>query len=199
MEIDTTKYDKFIGSYAMKVYDPNSSRIYYTSKVFIMRKQLTASSEMYRNNHLFPISDHKFFIKGDTNEYEFFTNNAGNCNKYVITHGEKKYTFLRMEEKVKDLNEASELLGEYYSDEMKTSYVLKIKNEKLTFEHPVNPDVHIYKIGDGEAGYYGDTWWFKDVIFIRNRNCEIIGIKIQTFGNLSTNIRLNKVSVKEMN
>ncbi len=54
---------------------------------------------------------------------------------------------------------------------------------------------YIYKVGDGKSGYAGDTWWFNGVDFIRDENNNVIGFYVQTTGgNLSTNIRFDKVN-----
>ncbi len=146
IDLDVKSFDNYLGSYALKLKEPDGNRIYYLSRVFIKNNRLVATSSMYNNNRLFPISEKKFFIKGDTNEYEFFTDKENICYQYIITHGENEYTFLKMEKKVQDLMRVKELLGEYYSKQLNTTYLLTIKDGELTFVHPVNEDALFIKL-----------------------------------------------------
>ena len=194
IELNSQVYDKYIGDYAMKLDNPNGNEIYYLSEVFLKQGQLIANSVLYRNNMLYPISTDEFFIRGGNNTYTFYTDDHGYCSHYSIKQDDRKYTFYRMEKEVTNIEGVIELLGEYYSDELNTSYLLSVNDKKLTVSHPVNEDVHLYKVGTDNDDYVGDQWWMNDVVFIRDEEKKVTGFIVQTTGgNLSKNIKFKKV------
>ena len=194
-EIDTSIYDRYVGEYAMKA--PSEDRSYYYARVDVKDGNLIFDSPLYRNNRLYPISKDRFFVIGNTNEYNFHQNELGICDKVTIHHDDKEYVFLQVETKVSNIKEAKEIIGEYYSDELKEPlliYVPKDENELAIAGSMTNDHAHIYKVGDGASGFYGSDWWCSDIVFIRDENKKIVGFHITAAGNsYAANIEYNKI------
>ncbi len=193
--IDTSIYARYVGDYALKC--PSESRSYYLAKVFVKDGILVFDSPLYRNNRLYPISEDRFFIVGDTNEYTFLRNEGGQADKIMIRHGDKEYVFLRMETGASRIQEAEQIAGEYYSEELKEPLLISVSRDedKLTIAGSLTNDhAHLYKVGDGLSGYVGSAWWCSDVVFTRDERQKINGFLITAAGeNYAADIKYRKI------
>ena len=70
----------------------------------------------------------------------------------------------------------SDFAGEFYSEELSTTYSFIMKEGKLTAKHSRFSDFDLSLIK--EDVFSGDAWFFGQVAFIRDANASITGFKV---------------------
>ncbi len=134
------------------------------------------TSDNNQKTELYPISENEFmmgnyklsFHKKET-EKDFYL-------KLTISDFEYngKKVFLKSFDKLKV--DVEEYTGRYYSEELGTSYIFKVKDNKLVATHSRNKDIILNPFQ--ENLFIGNEWFFRKVEFIRNKKLEIIACKV---------------------
>jgi CubicO group peptidase (beta-lactamase class C family) len=70
----------------------------------------------------------------------------------------------------------AELTGEYYSDELNTSYTFVIESGKLVARHFRTGDINLTPVKENIFG--GDQWYFGQIEFIRDESKRVTGCKV---------------------
>lgn len=83
----------------------------------------------------------------------------------------------------------SEFTGIYYNDELRTSYKLIVKNNKLVATHSLNQDIELNPLGKDE--FYSNQSFFGRLLFIKNKKNEIVSYTLS--GQNLSNIFFRKV------
>lgn len=68
--------------------------------------------------------------------------------------------------------------GEYYSNELSTTYTFKLKRNQLVAVHSRLSDITLTHLN--KDSFDGDTWFFNDIEFTRDTNNVIIGCKVSS-------------------
>jgi CubicO group peptidase (beta-lactamase class C family) len=88
-------------------------------------------------------------------------------------------------------NNLKDFEGEFYSEELTTSYFLKAEDGKLIMSHTRLSDVKLTEIGKDKFSGSGDTIFSFEMEFLRNKKGEFIGLEISNFG--AKNVKFTKV------
>ena len=125
---------------------------------------------------LFPVSETKFVAEGAKLETNFMVEPNGNISSIKIDMGIMKVTASRFTEIKLSKKELSAFIGNYYSDELKTIYTLKIKNDVLIGEHLRYPDTKLTPSTQNE--FNGSNAWLRNVKFERTKENQITGFRL---------------------
>jgi CubicO group peptidase (beta-lactamase class C family) len=139
---------------------------------------------------LFPESETKFFLKVMDAQVEFqkdekgqFTQVTGYQNSQVL----KGKRIVPASSAPKDL---SEYAGDYYSEELGTTYTIVLMDGKLIAQHRRNSDIPLTaKIKDA---FTGGAWFFSNVTFTRDKENHIDGLTVS--GSRVRNLRFDRQS-----
>jgi hypothetical protein len=154
----------------------------YSQDSFIIRvERLNSSLVIHQlmdpNIRLYPESTNKFFLKDGVERYSFQRDGEGQVNQLTIhTSQGGEFQLKKLDPKVSGYDSVEDLLGEYYSDELKTTYRIEIREDQLIATHFQNEKVFLVRV-DGDH-YFGDAWWFSEVKFIRDENDNVIGFRL---------------------
>jgi hypothetical protein len=154
----------------------------YSQDSFIIRvERLNSSLVIHQlmdpNIRLYPESTNKFFLKDGVERYSFQRDGEGQVNQLTIhTSQGGEFQLDRLDPKVSGYDDVETLLGEYYSDELETTYRVAIRENQLIVEHFQNEEVFLVRVDQDH--YWGDTWWFSEVRFIRDENNDVTGFRL---------------------
>ena len=73
----------------------------------------------------------------------------------------------------------NEYLGDYYSEELDTTYKIVFKDGNLIVQHFRNDDVSLNAVSADK--FSAEVWWFKSVLFTRDGKGNIEGFRLSTF------------------
>lgn len=181
--------DNYVGDYVFKSADNNY--LYRFAKVSVTAENFIFNSALARNNRLYAETDRKFFIVGADNRYEFICDEKGKCITVKANIEGSDYIFNRVYPSVANREQVGEYFGEYYSEDINSTYFIDIKDTRLIVRSLLNEDVHLSMIE--KDLYVSDCWWFREVMFTRNRDKQIDGFVIQTDnGNITKSLKFRK-------
>lgn len=106
--------------------------------------------------------------------------------KHEMGHVSK---WIRMKEEVFSQTKLSDYVGEFHSEELSTTYNLKIVDGQLKLEHPGVRSCNFKQTGVNT--FQGSVWYLNQLKFVRNSTGVIIGLKISNVS--SKNIYFGKV------
>ena len=89
---------------------------------------------------------------------------------------------------VLNAQQLEEFTGDYYSDELSTSYTLVMLNGKLVAQHQRHNDIQLESTK--KDMFSGEQWFFRQVHFIRNNENQVTGFRLS--GGRVRNLRFDK-------
>jgi len=176
MSVKKEILDTYTGEYVNKINEGNY--IYQFAKVRLTPENLIFHTSRARNNRLYAETERKFFIVGADNKYEFQCDEKGESTKVIANLEGKEYIFTRIYPLIRNKTEVGELLGEYYSEELNTTYFIRITDNQLMSQSLLNEDVILSWVEPNI--YVSNKYWFREVAFTRGENGRIEGFNLQT-------------------
>jgi CubicO group peptidase (beta-lactamase class C family) len=82
-----------------------------------------------------------------------------------------------------------EYTGDYYSEELSTTYTLVVESGKLIARHFRTGDINLSSTGQDQ--FSGNRWYFGKVVFNRDSNGKIAGLKVS--GGRVRNLKFDKI------
>jgi hypothetical protein len=182
VEIEPDIIEEYVGIYTQ------ASRIIKVEKA---SNGLVIHLPWEQNIRVYPESDDKFFAKDANVQYSFQRDGDSQVNQLTIHTQRGEFEYGKLDSRVSGHDDVEELLGEYYSDELETTYGLEIRDDQLIVEHFQNEEVLLARLDQDH--YVGDKWWFSEVEFIRNQDNSVVGFRL----NADQNNIQNLLFVKE--
>jgi CubicO group peptidase (beta-lactamase class C family) len=155
----TGDYEIFPGNFFSLVAQKDS--LYFKG---FQSKDLLPLPTLAENQFSFPYIPHSKFTFSEKGCYWHFSDFKYSCKKVTIAPPNP------------DKINALEFAGIYYNEELRTSYILTVKNNKLVATHSLNQDIDLNVLG--KDGFYSDQSFFGALQFIRNKKNEIVGYKL---------------------
>lgn len=167
VEIDPAVYDDYAGDYQV---GPDVMTIFRDGD------RLWARQSGQPRVELLPESETRFFVRARDAYVTFERDEAGEVNRFIARMGQEEIEAPRIEPFVPDESALEEYAGEYYSEELGTTYTLVVRDGALVATHirhdpiplsPATPDA-----------FAGNTWFFQQVRFERNADGAIGGFRL---------------------
>jgi len=89
---------------------------------------------------------------------------------------------------ISNAQQLTEFLGDYYSNELGTTYTMVTQDGKLMAQHRRHNDIKLNPTK--EDTFLGERWFFRQVRFTRNSTKQITGFKLS--GGRVRNLRFEK-------
>jgi len=137
---------------------------------------------------LFPESETKYFLKVIDAQVEFQKDAAGKVNQLTLYQNQQNMVakrFVQMNASPADL---SEYAGDYYSEELGTTYTIILKDGRLIAQHRRNNDVLL--TAGAKDTFSGNAWYFSKASFTRDSDNHINGLTIS--GNRVRNLKFSR-------
>ena len=137
---------------------------------------------------LVPESENAFVIEQDQSRVLFHRDESGKVMSLTV---EKQNGETNRAYRVTPLNpqELTGLIGEYYSDELDTSYMVRVSDNKLIVQHRRNGEIPLLR--SSVADKFVSEGWF-DLVFTRDKEGAVTGFKLSS--ERSRNLQFHKRS-----
>lgn len=123
-----------------------------------------------------PLSETEFEIVGVEAKIKFIPNKGKNIELFKLHQGGQVMDVKRIATFDKSAIRLSHYTGEYFSEELSTSYNFAIVKGKLTARHNRLSDFGLNL--SNKDTFSSDSWFFGQVEFIRDSNDSVIGCKV---------------------
>lgn len=144
--------------------------------ISLNKGQLSALATGQSEVLLTQISTTEFKVEGVKAKIEFIPNAGKNIERIKLHQGGQIMEAPRVDAFDKTSVNLSDFSGEYYSEELSTTYSFTIVNDSLVAKHSRLSDFNLNPIKDDT--FNGEAWFFGQVVFIRDKNNMITGYKV---------------------
>jgi len=127
---------------------------------------------------LIPVSETQFTVMGVEAKLEFIPNGGDTVKLIKLHQGGQIMEAPRLKAFDKDAVKLSDFEGNYYSEELATTYQFKVVEEQLMAQHIRHSNFKLNPLK--EDVFSGDVWFFGQVTFERDENNNIIGCKVSS-------------------
>ena len=166
--VDPKVYDDYVGKYQLP-----GVVIAITKEGDRLMGQVTNQPQF----ELVAQSETAFLVKGeDAIRLTFGKGQSGRVTQLVVNQGGQEHTAQRLEGAPPGPGQLGEFAGDYYSEELGTTYSLVVRNEKLVAQHRRHNDIAMTAVESDL--FQGDAWWFGQVHFLRGPDRAITGFRL---------------------
>jgi hypothetical protein len=138
--------------------------------------QLSAEATGQPKVALTPISTTEYMVEGVDAKIEFVHNGGENIKLLKLHQGGQIMEAPRVKEFDKSSVNLSDFSGEFYSEELSTTYNFTVVDDNLVAKHNRLSDFNLNPIK--KDMFNGEAWFFGQVEFIRDSNDMITGCKV---------------------
>ncbi len=167
-KIDPAVYETYAGKYWFQL----GFFITITKENNRLMVKLTGQPKV----EILPESETRFFIKETGSQLTFHLNNIGQVIQLTFRRGSVDMSGEKLNPPVLDERKLAEYIGDYYSDELGTTYTIVVKNNKLVAQHRRHSDMLLNPTI--EDRFEGPQWFFGRIHFTRNKENRVEGFKL---------------------
>ncbi|RIA09932.1 CubicO group peptidase (beta-lactamase class C family) [Flavobacteriaceae bacterium MAR_2010_72] len=138
--------------------------------------QLSAEATGQSKVALTPISSTEYKVEGVDAKIEFIPNNGENINLLKLHQGGQIMEAPRVKEFDKSSVNLADFSGEFYSEELATTYNFTIDGDNLVAKHSRLSDFNLTPVK--KDMFRGEAWFFGQVEFVRDESNMILGFKV---------------------
>ncbi len=168
VKVDPQTYNAYVGQY--ELFPGFILTISKEGKRLIT--QATGQDEI----EVFPESPTKFFAKVMDAQISFQNVENGEASQLTLHQSGRDTVAKRVKVLPFDVTQMDTFTGEYYSEELGTSYTLALQEGQLVAQHRRHNDIALTPtIKDALSG---NSWWFRQVHFVRDNQQKVTGFKL---------------------
>jgi hypothetical protein len=178
VEVPVAVLDEYVGAYQLDI----------GGLVTIARRDsgLVAQAPVGESSTLVPLSANQLLMRANGALLTFERTLGKPAPGFEVRLGGQSFVGRRIE----PLPTAglTDLVGEYWSDELMTGYRLLIENDRLIARHARHPDVGLYALAPDALA--GSVWWFARAAITRDAAGRVDGLLLS--GNRVRNVRFER-------
>ena len=176
--LDPAMYDEYVGVYKLW---PG-----YIITITKENQRLMGQVTGRPKGELFPESERKFFVKGADVQVSF----QRVTGKVILTvHDEdQNLRALKFEPLALSVDQLTEYTGNYYSEELGTTYTFVVNDGQLVAQHRRHEDIKL--MPEQADAFFSGVWFFGQVKFMRDQSKRITGLKVSN--ERATNVHFDK-------
>lgn len=182
IKVDPAIFDKYEGKYTIE----DGMVI----KIWRNKDKLMGEAVGQAKFELFPESETKFFLKIVDAQITFHPEKEGKVKRFTLAMAGDESEGKRVEIPELTPEQLSEYVGDYYSDELGTTYTIVLEAKNLIARHRRHGDKEL--IPSETDQFNGGEWWLSLLKFTRNEDKKITGF-------LLTGGRVRNLVFKKMN
>ncbi len=182
VKVDPAIYDRYEGTYSLDTG--------MVIKITRKKDKLMGEAVGQAKFELFPESETKFFVKIADAQITFHPEKEGKVQRFTLHMGGQDEEGKRVESTELTSAQLAEYPGEYYSEELGTTYVLVAEGKKLVAQHRRHGDNEL--IPSDPDQFSGGQWWLSKLRFTRGEDKKITGFHLT--GSRVRNLRFDKVN-----
>ena len=172
IKLDTETLESFTGDY----WEPNQL---YNRNISLKNDTLMYGRGNGYDSPIIPIGKNKFQMITYTNVFITFENRNNKKVMLVQAEGEGSFEHLSYNKDASWTKNLTAFTGEFYSNELKTSYNFSIKNNKLVASNLRLGEIEFNPIL--KDSFTGNRHYFNQIAFERKNNTEVKGFYLSTY------------------
>ena len=180
VKLDPAIYDRYVGKYSVQ----NGPVIDILKESDRLFAQPAGGPKL----ELIPESETKFVVKDVGAEITFDAPESGKTNKLTVKNEGQSMPATRLETEAVKPAELAEYAGDYYSDELGTTYTIVVENGQLVAQHRRHNDIKL--TATERDTFRGRQWFFQTVRFTRDKDNRVSGFRLT--GSRVRNLRFDK-------
>jgi hypothetical protein len=150
----------------------------YAATVSLEDENLVVEAPGLPKTPMTPVTSTTFDVKAASARVTFIKDESGKIAKIkTFMNGQEKFSARLPDFDPTKVNLADHT-GDYYSQELSTTYSLVVESGKLIARHFRTGDVHLSALKADQ--FSGDQWYFGSVEFLRDTTNTITGCKVST-------------------
>jgi len=167
-KVDPAIYDRFVGKY---LFDDGVV-------ISISRDgdHLFGQPAGSTKAELFPESETKFFAKIADVQVSFSRDDKGAVSQMTVNQNGQTVIGRRVEDVNPTPEHLREYVGDYYSEELGTTYSIALKEGTLVSQHRRHSDIKLTPLA-GDL-FSGEEWFFRRVSFTRDKSGHVDGFRL---------------------
>gem|GEM_PF-73727 len=169
VQIDAKVYDEYAGKYGLP-----GVTIAIMKEADRLMGQVTGQPKF----ELLPESESQFLIKDESPPVRLTFRRDGTTKtiRLVVNQNGQEFAADRLEGAPPAPEELGPFAGDYYSDELGTTYTLVLRGGRLIAQHRRHNDIPLTPAEKDR--FHGDAWWFRQVSFQRGPKQDITGFRL---------------------
>jgi CubicO group peptidase (beta-lactamase class C family) len=169
---DTVALEAYVGDYELQD---------VVVTVRVDNKKLLARARGQPEVELVAESENRFLIQENQSRVWFEGNDTGKATRLILEqdgerHAAPRVVLLQPEELTKRI---ADYTGEYSSDELETSYTVKVRNNELIVMHPRLGEASVTPTRIADK-FQGEAWFSFHVAFTRDKAGTVTGFRLST-------------------
>jgi CubicO group peptidase (beta-lactamase class C family) len=149
---------------------------------------LMARSAGGPKTELFPESNTRFYVKPLDAVVEFNEPANGKATQFTLHQGDQHTPAKRISSRPTTEADLAEYTGDYYSEELGTTYTVTLQSGALVVTHRRHDDITLKAMG--VDNFQGNRWFFQRVRFTRDNGNRVSGFRLT--GSRVRNVRFDK-------
>jgi CubicO group peptidase (beta-lactamase class C family) len=178
--LDPAMYDEYVGAYTLRP----GLIITITKEHQRLMTQMTGRPKV----ELFPESESKFFVKGADVQVSFRRDPTGKVILLTVHDQDQNLRALKFEPLALSVDQLTEYTGNYYSEELGTTYTFVVNDGQLVAQHRRHEDIKF--MPEQADAFFSGVWFFGQVKFMRDTSKRITGLKVSN--ERATNLHFDK-------
>jgi hypothetical protein len=167
-KVDPAVYDAYVGRFQFE----DGRAITITKE----NNRLWGQPAGMQKAELFPESETKFFAKIADVQVSFQRNEKGAVTQMTLHQNGQNAVAKRVEAVSFTPEKLQEYAGDYYSDELGTTYTIVLQNGGLIAQHRRHDDIKLTPV---DADFFlGGQWFFQRLRFTRDKDAHITGFRL---------------------
>jgi CubicO group peptidase (beta-lactamase class C family) len=183
-KIDPAIYDRYTGKYILQD-GPVVDIIRENDRLFA---QPAGGPKL----EMTPQSETRFLLKALGGEVIFDAVEKGKAGKFNVLTGDQTIPAKRMEVETLKPADLAEYAGDYYSDELGTTYTIAVEGDHLVAQHRRHDDIEL--AATGRDSFKGSEWFFQTVRFTRDKDNQVTGFRLT--GSRVRNMRFDRAKLR---
>jgi CubicO group peptidase (beta-lactamase class C family) len=181
VEVDPEVFEKYVGKYALETLG--------VLEILIEEDRLMVLVIGQGQFELMPTSETEYFLEVAPVTVAFNVEDDGSVNSFAFNMGGQDVTGHRIQPPTLTADELAAFVGDYFSEELGTTYSIVIEDGELVAKHRRHPDSALVQTDVDR--FSGENWWFSNLEFARDDEGSITGFKLT--GGRVRNLRFDKV------
>jgi CubicO group peptidase (beta-lactamase class C family) len=183
-KVDTSTLDSYAGRYELQ----GGMVLEISREGDVLRAQVAGQPKV----ELVPQSDTKFVVSMIGAEVVFNRDAKGAVEGFTLHQGSQDIPAKKVEPFTVDEASLAEYQGDYYSEELGTTYSIVVKDGKLLAQHRRHDDIVLSPASRDQ--FSGSAWFFSKVSFVRDNEKRVVGFRLT--GSRVRNLRFEKHPTK---
>ncbi len=171
VEVDLAIFEEYAGLYEL---EPGMLATVTRNGNRLMGQQAPGQPRI----ELIPMSETRFFVEGEDIQVSFQRGQSGKIYQLTIHQNGEDKIAPKVEPFTLNPSQMAEFAGDFYSEELGTTYSIVVRDSGLVVQHRRHEDFRLTPQSEGT--FTGAVWFFRQIQFERDKENRIAGFRVSS-------------------